>query len=519
MKKIVFFIVLPLFFISMSCSDGTEKKISDGGCTSNSDCPANFECDPETKKCVPVKGNDENDILPTNDDDPVKEDKEMTDIDNIVDDDEGEPDDTVIETECEPGEEEECPYEGPPETKNIGECKGGTRVCGDDGTWGFCSPSIIPVYETGELCDDGKDHACVGTPDTGWDEDGDGVPSCLDCCESSKDCPDPKSAWDVEKHFCSFDEADHDSLYECGDEIPEGTKNPVFYAKAMGICPEVTEESGEWGLISASILLPDETEGAHNDSHNILSGLGDNITPLHETKLLALSSGEAIDPFPDEHRQWTIKSQAPSDWLAANDGNIPNAPICPEISSTEVNDPVMLKMELRVPAGVKSFSFNIYFLSMEFPNHVCTTYNDFFVVLLDSTYNSVNPDSELKNPTDKNLAMAPGGYPVGVNMAKMEDSDLFTVCEVSAEWPACLGTDDLIGTGGFLTGLSSSSLPENKTPRGGTGWLTVRGNVVADEVVTLRMAIWDTDDHIFDSMVLIDNFRWQFEEYTPGVEK
>jgi hypothetical protein len=51
---------------------------------------------------------------------------------------------------------------------------------------------------------------------------------------------------------------------------------------------------------------------------------------------------------------------------------------------------------------------------------------------------------------------------------------------------------------------------------GGTGWLQTRGNVVPGEVITLRIAIWDTSDHILDSIAVIDAFTWSVDVAEPG---
>ena len=51
---------------------------------------------------------------------------------------------------------------------------------------------------------------------------------------------------------------------------------------------------------------------------------------------------------------------------------------------------------------------------------------------------------------------------------------------------------------------------------GGTGWLETSGNVVGGETITLRIAIWDTSDAIYDSIVLLDNFQWSVEASDPG---
>jgi hypothetical protein len=51
---------------------------------------------------------------------------------------------------------------------------------------------------------------------------------------------------------------------------------------------------------------------------------------------------------------------------------------------------------------------------------------------------------------------------------------------------------------------------------GGTGWLVTAGNVVGGEIITLRIAIWDTSDEIYDSVAIIDNFQWSVDSSTPG---
>jgi hypothetical protein len=49
---------------------------------------------------------------------------------------------------------------------------------------------------------------------------------------------------------------------------------------------------------------------------------------------------------------------------------------------------------------------------------------------------------------------------------------------------------------------------------GSTGWLVTHSKVTPGEEMTLRLAIWDMSDHVLDSTVLVDNFR--FEEGDPA---
>ena len=76
------------------------------------------------------------------------------------------------------------------------------------------------------------------------------------------------------------------------------------------------------------------------------------------------------------------------------------------------------------------------------------------------------------------------------------------------------GFDQLANTG-FDT-ATSGECDSNSKEGGGTGWLTTSGNVVGGEIITLRIGIWDTSDHILDSLAVIDGFKWSADPATPG---
>jgi hypothetical protein len=56
----------------------------------------------------------------------------------------------------------------------------------------------------------------------------------------------------------------------------------------------------------------------------------------------------------------------------------------------------------------------------------------------------------------------------------------------------------------------------NNQVGGGTGWLVTSGNVVGGEVITLRIALWDTSDGYYDSIAILDNFTWSIDAAQPG---
>jgi hypothetical protein len=169
---------------------------------------------------------------------------------------------------------------------------------------------------------------------------------------------------------------------------------------------------------------------------------------------------------------------------------------------------------------VRAFSFNSYFFSAEYPEYVCSAFNDQFVALVDTPSGVPAP---IANPIDKNLMVYTQGgqqWPIGINVAK--GTSLFSVCapeENNSCWnsfvnqSSCsLGAEALLGTG-------FEAPPEAEpgcTIGGGTHWLTTAGNVIPGEIVELRIVIWDVGDTGFDSLALIDGFQWLPSATLPG---
>ena len=514
MKLLKFALIFLIFtFALVSCSSdekGENDTSSDVGqsCESTLDCRAGLKCDPEKKICTETHNKDnekdDSDSGSSEKNDSDHSDNDAADTENPENPDDNDP----ITGVCTPGETQKCEYQGLPETEDVGPCKAGISTCKENGKWGKCEDVVLPVNESGsKLCADGIDNDCNGVVDDGTDFDGDGIGACGDCCETKEVCPFPKEAWDAEnpEQLCEYEEI----IYDCDSEIQQDSTDPYDYAKAIGICQTTTEDSNEWGLISAKISTPTgNSSDVHDKSNALLSALGNLIRPKEGKLMLGLSSGQVTDPFTG-YTTLGNYSGAPADWLEANDGKFPAAPACEEgHSGTQggVRNAVMLTMKIKAPKSARSFRFNIYFLTEEYPMWICSQYNDFFIALLDSEYTSSDPT--LQNPTDKNLAMDASGNPVGINLAP---AGLFTQCKnyngnnaqnYHVEVTSCTGTDEL-----KKTGFES---------HGGTGWLTTRGNVVGGEIITLRLAIWDLNDAQYDSLVLIDNFRWDIAEHTPG---
>ena len=140
----------------------------------------------------------------------------------------------------------------------------------------------------------------------------------------------------------------------------------------------------------------------------------------------------------------------PAGWLAANGGNLPNAPGCPDHSNATAFNPVNLHLRVRAPTNANSFSVQMFFYSAEYPEYVCTAFNDFFVTLVDS--------NDPENPADQNIAIYDDGmgstWPVGINLVSAANG-LFTACEnggiaqcgSGGNYNGCASTTELDGTG------------------------------------------------------------------------
>jgi hypothetical protein len=288
----------------------------------------------------------------------------------------------------------------------------------------------------------------------------------------------------------------------CDNGLPSDSGVGMQYAAALDLCRTAGETGVAWGVISADLTLP--------------SGLG--------TPAAAAAPGQPSPPHVafQPGLDTSTSSIAPADWLAANGGVFPVAPGCPAAVGAIAHNPVMLTLGIRVPGNARSFSFQVHFLAADFPEWVCSPYNDMFVALLESSFAGAPP-----NPADRNLARytTPQAttYPLGVNLA-WGDTGLFRQCRngptgcaggIPGTTSSCLGIGGLQGTGMDLS-ISDACSPTSMVG-GASDWLGVRGNVVPGETIRLRLALWDTGDPLSDSVVLLDGFAWSRATATPGV--
>ncbi|MBM4376225.1 MAG: choice-of-anchor L domain-containing protein [Deltaproteobacteria bacterium] len=433
-------------------------------------------------------------------------------------------------------------------------CSGNLQKCGascfdfmtDKNHCGNCNT----ICKSDESCTMGKCAACDSSK---VDCDGDGwLASEGDCCDKAGACgatPSLVNPGAVEvvgngiDDNCNGKQDIFDTLdtTACDALLGSNSSAATDYAKAMGLCRTTTlspalKKDRTWGLISAKLLRADGTTlPTTSTQRSIRSALGSVSPPtLEGQKAAVLSTGIASDliqPSPgpassnafgtDLSSTVNISTCASAscikDWFTTANPPLKNAnelPVAPNCGSGDAGSPatahdsVMLELVVRGPTNARAFSLNTYFMSQEFPGFVCSTFNDQVAVLIDTP----KPTSPVPNPKDKNLLVYDDGkglWPIGINIAA--GTGLFNVCDLTAAKAAnpdvsnascALGKAQLAGT--------------NCAANGGTFWLTTKGNIIPGDLVTLRIVIWDVGDNDYDSLALVDAFKWLLNSTVPG---
>ena len=303
----------------------------------------------------------------------------------------------------------------------------------------------------------------------------------------------------------AFDENCNQAIDEppagtCDELLAVDTMEPVDGARAVGLCKQ-SQQIGDWGVVSAKWTVADGSpppvgkEVQFHLGHGMLSGFGPNVTTRHGARMLALSSGTARQPTDPGY-------QGVNGFVKGYTGSHPQgfpkeSPACPGETTGTPNDPTGLEVVVRVPSNAYGFSFDFNFYTFEWPNFICSSYNDFFVALL-----TPFPPGQ----TDGNVSYDNVGNPVSVNNSLLEvcgcEGNPPLPCEAGNKMFSCsLGNIDLIGTGFGFDG-------EDGMDHAATGWLKTQAPVKPGEEVTLRFAVYDSGDGSLDSTTLIDNWQW-----------
>lgn len=384
-----------------------------------------------------------------------------------------------------------------------------------------------------EICD-GQDNDCDGQIDEGYDLDSDTYTSCNGDCNDSDpavhpygtevlnsrddDC-DGKIDNRIDGHDfdqdgtaypadCNDDEAlvgpfaieaPGDGVdNNCNGQVDEATATDcdaqatsttaADFARAIGVCEN---------LIAAEF-----NSGSANSSRAIRAKFGSSWTPKQGSKMIMLSSGRARDNFDDP----SYLPQTGHEYNTSANHPLYSPPRCEApTSQPDANDMSELKLTLKVPQNAKSLSYQFNFFSAEYPEFVCTEFNDRYIAILESSGldTSKLPAGQCRSAVTRptcNISYDSQGQPVSIN------NGFFDVCESSSGtgWSnTCTQPTSLLDKTGYDNTTYSGALMG-----GATGWLVTKAPVTPGETITLRFIVFDEGDFQYDSAVLIDNFKW-----------
>ena len=363
----------------------------------------------------------------------------------------------------------------------------------DNDGWGVvdgdCDDDDATIHPMApEHCTDGVDNNCNGfIDDDEPDQDGDGFGPCAGDCNDNNIYISPGNVEDL------TDGVDNDcngvidetvAGCDCGADEP-GEPLTRKMARALGLC-------NQHALVDLSVNGNPMAYGVFEDWGAILPRVskdasGTDGLPQENCRFLILATGYAKNPTPQGGSQMDLGINGVPDPAPTPDG-------------AEINDLTQFVITLKVPGNAKGFSFDFIFFSVEYPEYVCSPYNDTFYAL-------VTGEPLLNNGNKTNISFDGEDNEITVNAGFFEYPPYWslditgTAYETTESYTPYCSDDPTIG----CTAPNPCPAYTGST----TGWVRTSSPATPGAEIQLAFSVHDEGDNILDSAVIIDNFRWQ----------
>jgi len=347
----------------------------------------------------------------------------------------------------------------------------------------------------GNGLDDDCDAVVDEPPDSLQDQDGDGLTPSQGDCDDFDDAVNPGA---LEEPDNGVDDDCDGQTDEVGCPCTPATGSTL---DAMACAAELSCNASAFKGQGMASPTGDDLSSAWTAVNHFGAG-GNDLAPKAGPSYALLATGPATG---------TSHSTDLSSFGSWSDP-YSNSDVCYDVAEWTVT--------LQAPANAKGFSVDYVFFSEEYDDFIGTSYNDKFYILMQAPQTTGNQTrvinfTDCRNPGSyHDLAGAacplPSGYCcyIAINTALSE-------CCWYGGCPDGTWTTDISGTGYSCAG---GSFGDSDAAGSCTGWLTTSWPIQPGETFTLTFHIHDTSDGIYDSEVILDNFRWHSTATTPGTE-
>ena len=373
-----------------------------------------------------------------------------------------------------------------------------TKQClcdGIEGNWtvkfGDCQDMNTEVGPGApEICDD-IDNDCDGNIDEGCDEDGDGwcniylpvVGFPNTCPFGPGDCYDGSEAVNPGMLEDPGDGADNncngevDEPIQCPGQCTGHTVDAYLCALEMCFGPAV---------ISAQFHSPtgDNIDSAWQ-AVNHFGNAGNDLAPWGGDSYALLASGPATGT---SHTTDLPGGSSTGDPYASD--------------GYQTFDNVEFKVTLKAPSNALGFSVDYIFFSEEYEEYIGTSFNDKFYILLRAPQTTGNQWKVVNTTACSN----PNAY---YDIIDGGEKKCFIAINTAFSEPCSNPQTNISGTG-YECG------PPDSAHGSSTGWLVTSHEIQGGEQFELTFHIHDSSDGGFDSEVILDNFHWLSQPFTPG---
>lgn len=358
---------------------------------------------------------------------------------------------------------------GADESGSSGSTSGGQAPCGNG------------MIDPGEDCDGDPGKTCSAVPDT--DYNGGQLGCTADCrfdtiacerCEAPrplKPCDmnsqDPFNAIELDCDLNadpSWDETN--SVPLSARDFPDGDPTAFRVWNTYGNSKPWTPRAGSRALIvSTGTLAPVDAQGALSMGPGHMNPGVDNANPNDTDALYGITSkpGGAY-PFDRCDGEGDCSNSLQEQWNA----------------DKKAVDVFYLEFQTIVPAGTHGYELDLAFFTAHYPVFKDFPKSNDVAIIWSQSELYVGPINYLHN----------GDQVRSMSLTALVAADLIKY------------------DGGKDPEMSGTGFDGKDTPGGATPWLTAAGPALPGESITIAISIFDTNDFLYDSAMLVDNFRW-----------